>query len=56
MYKHIDVIKGKRQWYWNVVDDNGQIILTSEKYFSKWNAVRAAKKFGEANRLLHKVV
>jgi uncharacterized protein YegP (UPF0339 family) len=56
MYTHIEVTKGKRRWYWRVVAENGQIILTSEKYYSKWNAKRAAKRLGEINRLLVKVV
>ena len=33
-------------WYLTLVDDaNGQSLLTSEGYVTKWNARRAAKKF-----------
>jgi uncharacterized protein YegP (UPF0339 family) len=31
-------------WYVRLVSSNGQILATSEGYFSKWNAQRAAKR------------
>ena len=32
------------KYYLRLVSDNGQILSHSERYFSKWNAKRAAKK------------
>lgn len=34
-----------KPWYWRIVSRNGRIVLTSETYFNRGNAVRAAKKF-----------
>jgi uncharacterized protein YegP (UPF0339 family) len=36
--------KGIVRWYYNIVSHNGNILSTSQKYFSKSNARRAAKK------------
>lgn len=35
-----------KPWYWRIVSRNGRIVLTSETYFNRGNAVRAARKFG----------
>jgi len=35
---------GIKNWYLTLVADNGETLATSEGYFSKWNAKRAAKK------------
>jgi hypothetical protein len=42
----IQLFKGKgiQPWYLRAVSDNGQVLVTSEGYFSKWNAKRAARK------------
>lgn len=32
-------------WYWRIVARNGQVVLTSETYATRSNAVRASKKF-----------
>lgn len=36
--------KGLIRWYYNIVSSNGNILSTSQKYFSKSNARRAAKR------------
>lgn len=36
---------GTRPWYYRVVAKNGQVILVSETYSTKANAVRAASRF-----------
>lgn len=35
-------------WYWRLQAANGQIIATSEVYYSKSNAMRTAKKLSKA--------
>lgn len=35
-------------WYWRLKSSNGEILATSETYYSKANALRAANKIGEA--------
>jgi uncharacterized protein YegP (UPF0339 family) len=47
MYR-IMVFKGRRKWYWHLEARNGQVVLTSQGYFSKWNAKRSAKKHAQA--------
>lgn len=37
-----------REWHWCVLASNGQVLLTSEEYASKTNALRAAIKFAFA--------
>jgi uncharacterized protein YegP (UPF0339 family) len=43
---HVEVVKGKgmHPWYVRLRASNGQILTTSEGYYSKWNAQRAAKR------------
>lgn len=41
---YIEVAKGVVRWFYRVRADNGQILLTSQKYYSKSNAKRAARK------------
>ena len=36
--------KGLHPWYLRMRGANGQVLATSEGYFSKWNAKRAARK------------
>jgi uncharacterized protein YegP (UPF0339 family) len=36
--------KGLQPWYLRLRGANGAVLATSEGYFSKWNAKRAAKK------------
>ncbi len=36
---------GRQPWYLRVVSGNGQTLLTSEGYFSRSNARRAARKW-----------
>ena len=36
--------KGAQPWYVRLVSSNGQVLTTSEGYFSKWNAKRAARR------------
>ena len=43
----VEIFKGtgRQPWYVRLRADNGRILSVSEGYFSKWNAVRAAKRF-----------
>jgi uncharacterized protein YegP (UPF0339 family) len=36
--------KGRHPWRLHLVAENGEEIASSEGYFSKWNAKRAARK------------
>lgn len=36
--------EGRQPWYLRLVSPNGQVLVLSEGYFSKWNAKRAARK------------
>jgi uncharacterized protein YegP (UPF0339 family) len=56
MATHIEVAKGKRRWFWRLVSKNGQTVLTSEQYYSKYNALRSARRLAEANGLPLKIV
>jgi uncharacterized protein YegP (UPF0339 family) len=40
----IKLLKGKVRWYYTIVGNNGETIAVSQKYFSKSNAKRAARK------------
>jgi uncharacterized protein YegP (UPF0339 family) len=44
----VEIFKSKtakvQPWYVTLVADNGQKLTTSEGYFSRWNATRAAKR------------
>lgn len=44
---HIEVV-GRLLYHYNVLSANGQVILTSETYYSKANAERAASRFSRA--------
>jgi uncharacterized protein YegP (UPF0339 family) len=46
---HILLIKGVRRWFWKVVASNGQIVLVSQHYVTKWSAKRSAKKLAKSN-------
>ena len=46
---HIELMKGKHKWYWKLVASNGQTILTSQHYYSRWNAKRAASRLATDN-------
>lgn len=43
------VLNKGRDWYYTLVAKNGQILLVSEGYYSKWNAKRQAMKLVRAN-------
>jgi hypothetical protein len=40
----VELVKGTLRWYYRVVAKNGEKLTTSQKYFSKGNAKRAALK------------
>jgi uncharacterized protein YegP (UPF0339 family) len=37
-------VRGKLLYHYVVLGNNGQVLLTSETYYSKGNALRAARK------------
>lgn len=41
--KTVEICKGRVRWFYHVRASNGQIMTTSQKYFSKSNAQRAAQ-------------
>lgn len=51
---NIVLVKGKVRWYYNIVADNGHILATSQKYFSKGNARRAAINAATRSKLEYK--
>lgn len=38
----VELRRGRVRWYYHVKHDNGQIVTTSQKYYSKINAKHAA--------------
>lgn len=38
----VELKKGRVRWYYSVRHSNGKILVTSQKYFSRSNARRAA--------------
>lgn len=44
MSHRVILVKGKVRWFYNTESRNGQIMTTSQKYWSKGNAKRAAKQ------------
>jgi uncharacterized protein YegP (UPF0339 family) len=44
---HIEV-RGKLLYHWVLIAGNGEVLATSETYFSKSNAARAAKRLSDA--------
>jgi uncharacterized protein YegP (UPF0339 family) len=46
---YILLAPGKRKYFWKLMGDNGQTVLVSQHYYSKWNARRAARKLAKAN-------
>lgn len=44
-------IRGKILYHWVIVGKNGETLATSETYFSKSNAKRAAYLIGQAFKL-----
>jgi uncharacterized protein YegP (UPF0339 family) len=45
------VFNGADGWYYHLKGTNGQTMLTSERYYTKWNAKRAADKLSKANNI-----
>lgn len=45
---HVEIYKsaggGVQPWRFRPIAGNGEILFTTEGYFSKWNAKRAARK------------
>jgi uncharacterized protein YegP (UPF0339 family) len=46
---YILLVKGKQKWFWKVMSSNGQVVLTSQHYFSRFNARRSALKLAKSN-------
>lgn len=38
--------RGRHPWFVRLLAENGQVLLVSEGYFSRWNAKRSVKNFG----------
>lgn len=51
----IELFRGKHKWFWHLRARNGQVVLVSESYYSKWNAKRSAKRVADINRIPLKV-
>lgn len=48
MSPRIEVSQGVNgHWFWRLRASNGEVLSSSELYYSKWNAQRAAKKLGK---------
>lgn len=39
----VELVKGRVKWFYRVRSRNGELMLTSQKYWSKGNAKRAAQ-------------
>ena len=37
--------RGRQRWWYRLVAANGEIVIVSEKFLTKSNALRAAKRF-----------
>jgi uncharacterized protein YegP (UPF0339 family) len=48
---HIEITKGKRKYSWKIVGRNGETVVTSQGYYSKWSAKRSALKLANINRM-----
>lgn len=44
---HIKLVKGKIKWHYQIVPSNGQIVSSSQRYFSHSNAKRAARRLAD---------
>ena len=44
---HVEV-RGKLLYHWVMVGSNGEVLATSETYYSKSNANRAARRVSDA--------
>lgn len=44
---YIEVKQGVVRWYYHVKSANGNILSTSQKYYSRSNALRAARKLSK---------
>lgn len=51
----VELVK-KKQWFYRIVAANGETVLVSETFKTKWNAKRQASKIAQANHLPLKVV
>jgi len=47
---HVE-LKGRVLWHVNIVARNGETVLSSETYFSKANALRAANNLSKALKI-----
>ena len=55
MYK-IQVTKGKK-WFYRIVNtNNGQTLMVSQDYYTRWNARRAGRKVALENNIQYEEV
>lgn len=47
-------IRGKILFHWVIIAKNGQVLGTSETYYSKGNAVKAARKLARSMNIDYK--
>ncbi len=40
----VQIYQGRRGWHVRLVSSNGRILTSSEAYYSRWNAKRAASR------------
>jgi uncharacterized protein YegP (UPF0339 family) len=48
---HIGIVKGKVKWFWRIRARNGEILLSSQGYYSRWSAKRTAQRLADVNRM-----
>lgn len=47
----IEIGKAARGWRFIVKGENGELVLHSQTYYSRWNATRSAMKLAKQNNM-----